>query len=80
MDGPNTCRCYTQPLVLATLVVLAATGVVANDNWPQFRGPNAGVVADTTPISPSGGVPPSTWRGSWTWRGLAGARRSSGMT
>ena len=32
---------------------LCASGVDAQENWPQFRGPNAGVVED--------GVLPTTW-------------------
>ena len=33
-------------LVTAIVVVTASGMVTAADQWPQFRGPNAGVVAD----------------------------------
>ena len=34
------------PLVTGGLVVLALTCISATDQWPQFRGQHAGVVAD----------------------------------
>ena len=38
-------------LVVAGLIALGPTAVVADDNWPQFRGLNAGVV-DDDPVLP----------------------------
>ena len=41
-------------IVTAGLTLLALTGVSATDQWPKFRGPQAGVVADDPTL-------PDTW-------------------
>ena len=40
--------------IIVGLTLLALAGVSATDQWPQFRGPHAGVVADDPAL-------PETW-------------------
>ena len=42
---------------VAALVIAALATVSANDNWPKFRGPNAGVGSDDPQL-------PNTWSSS----------------
>jgi outer membrane protein assembly factor BamB len=44
---------YRNLLIIVVTDFILASGVYAQDNWPQFRGPNAGVVED--------GILPTTW-------------------
>ena len=65
-------------IVTVALVLLTLTGVSATDQWPQFRGPQAGVIADDPAL-------PETWSETENVvvedrisRALVGARLSSG--
>ena len=44
----------TRAAIVVGVTLLALTGVSATDQWPQFRGPHAGVVADDPAL-------PETW-------------------
>ena len=44
----------TRAAIVVGVALLALTGVSATDQWPQFRGPHAGVVADDPAL-------PETW-------------------
>ena len=45
-----TCR----SILAIGFVILALTGVSASDQWPQFRGPDAGAISDDPAL-------PGTW-------------------
>src|SRR5262245_44551327 len=47
-------RRFAAATAAAVLVTLSLTGAAATDQWPQFRGPNAGVAADDPLL-------PDTW-------------------
>ena len=64
-------------IVTVGLILLATTGVSPNDQWPQFRGPRAGAVADD-PDCRTPGAPPRTSPGAPTFQVSAGAPPSSG--
>jgi outer membrane protein assembly factor BamB len=55
MKGPRTLRCHVVlVLMMALMAPVAGQQKRADANWPSFRGPNAGGVAEGYPL-------PSTW-------------------
>ena len=64
-------------LATVGIFVTGLATVSAQQNWPQFRGPDAGVIADN-PALPESGARPRTSSGRRQSRDSDGVRPSSG--